>query len=44
MEIKMSSETNKKPEVKKKICISCKNDLPLILDKFICPYCGIKNK
>ena len=43
MENKLSSEAKKKP-IKKRVCISCKNELPLILDNFKCPHCGIKNR
>ena len=26
-----------------RVCISCKNKLPLILDNGICPHCGVRN-
>ena len=29
--------------VKDKLCVSCRNKLPKILDRNICPFCGIIN-
>lgn len=42
--MKSEKETKTEKSLPKKICISCKAILPELLDRGICPTCGVRNR